>query len=297
MNEVTNAAMNVGCRALAATDEVQGARVPVHLLYPTNALPRTETFGPYALELALDAPVAGERLPLVAISHGNGGTPWVYRGLAAHLARAGLAVALLEHPGNSRADNALAGTPANLANRPRHVRLALDVAFADAVVGSHLMADAAAVIGHSLGGYTALAAGGGRPMALPNQTPDGVAHPVPVEPDPRVRALVLLAPALPWLMGPGALAEVRAPLLVRTAERDEHAPPAYVERILGGLPAGVRMDYQVVPGAGHFAFLTPFPPALARPGFPPAQDPPGFERAAYQPHLCADVLAFLRATL
>ena len=289
--------MNVGCRALAATDAVQGARVPVRVLYPTHAPARTETFGPYALDLALDAPVAGERLPLVAISHGTGGSPWGYRGLAAHLARAGFAVALVEHPGNSRADNSLEGTPANLANRPRHVRLALDAALADAAVGPHLVPGGAAVIGHSLGGYTALAVAGGRPMALPDQTPDGVAHPVPVEPDPRVRALVLLAPALPWFMGPGALAEVRAPLLVRTGERDELTPPSFVEHILRGLPAGARLDYQVVPGAGHFAFWGPVPPALSNPAFLPSRDPPGFDRAAYQPRLCADVLAFLRATL
>ena len=289
--------MNVGCRALHVTDEVQDARVPVHVLYPTTAAARTETFGPYPLDIARDAPVTGERLPLVAISHGTGGTPWGYRGLAAHLARAGLAVLLVEHPGNSRSNDALAGTPANLANRPRHVRLALDAALADAALGPHLAPDGAAVIGHSLGGYTALALAGGHPLALPNQTPDGVAHPVPVEPDPRVRALVLLAPALPWFMAPGALAEVRAPLLVRAGERDEHAPPYFIERVLGSLPAGARLDYQVVPGAGHFAFFGPIPAALARGNFPPAYDPPGFDRAAYQPRLHHHVLAFLRGAL
>jgi predicted dienelactone hydrolase len=293
---VTDASLYVGCRAVAATDDVQGARVPLHVLYPTKASPRTATFGSYALELALDAPVAGAGLPLVAISHGTGGTPWAYRGLAMHLARAGFAVAMIEHPGNSRTDNSLADTPANLANRPRHVRLALDAAFADVVVGSRLVADDAAVIGHSLGAYTALAVAGGHPMALPKQSPDGVAHPVHVVPDSRVRVLVLLAPAIPWFMGPGALAEVHARLFVRTADRDEITPPAFVEWILRGLPANAQMDYQVVPGAGHFAFVAPFPPALANPGFPPSQDPPGFDRTAYQAQLCSDVLAFLRAT-
>jgi predicted dienelactone hydrolase len=289
--------IHVGCRALHVTDHVQGARVPVHILYPTTARPSTESFGPYPLEVALGAPVAGDNSTLVAISHGNGGTPWVYRGLAAHLARSGLAVVLIEHPGNSRTDNTLANRPENLENRPRHVRLALDAALADAEIGRHVVPDRAAVIGHSLGGYTALAVAGGRPMALPNQTPDGMAHPVAVETDRRVRALVLLAPALPWFMGPGALAEVRAPLLVRAATADTHAPPAFIEHILRGLPDGAAMDYQVVAGAGHFAFLTPFPPAMVSPAFPPSQDPPGFDRTTYQRHLHADVLAFLRATL
>lgn len=292
------AAPRVGCRALHVLDAAQGARVPVHVLYPTDAPARTESFGPYPLEVAVDAPVAPPvaPLPLVAISHGNGGTPWGYRELAAHLARAGFAVALIEHPGNSRSDNALAGTPQNLANRPRHVRLALDAALADPALGPHLLPERAGVIGHSIGGYTALAAAGGRPLALPGETPDGVAHPVPVEPDPRVRAIVLLAPALPWLMGPGALAKVRAPLLVLAGERDDLTPPSFIERVLAGLPAGTPLEYRIVPGAGHFAFFS-VPPALAGPAFPPAHDPPGFDRAAYHAQLHAEVLAFLREAL
>jgi predicted dienelactone hydrolase len=286
--------MNAGCRALELIDPVQGARAPLHVLYPTRADTRSETFGPYPLAVAHDAPVAGERLLLVAISHGNGGTPWTYRGLAAHLAQSGFAVLMIEHPGNSRSDNSLADTPANLGNRPRHLRLALDAAFADPTLAPHIQLGRAAAIGHSIGGYTALAAAGGRPLALPNQTPDGAAHPVPVDTDPRLSALVLLAPALPWLMDPGALREVRVPLLVRTAELDGLAPPSFVERVLGNLPSGTPLDYRVVPGAGHFAFQTPFPPEMVRPDFPPSQDPPGFDRASYQAVLHEQVHRFLR---
>ena len=286
--------MNAGCRALELIDPVQGARVPLHILYPTRADPRVETFGRYPLEVARDAPVAGEGLLLVAVSHGNGGSPWTYRGLAAHLARSGFAVLMIEHPGNSRSDNSLADTPANLGNRPRHLRLALDAAFADPTLAPHIHPARAAAIGHSIGGYTALAAAGGRPLALPNQTPDGLAHPVPVETDPRLSALVLLAPALPWLMDPSALRDVRVPLLVRTGELDRLAPPAFVEKVLGNLPAGTPLDYRVVPGAGHFAFQTPFPPEMVSPEFPPSQDPPGFDRASYQAVLHEQVRLFLQ---
>jgi predicted dienelactone hydrolase len=290
-------AFHVGCRALEVPDPVQGARVPVHVLYPTRAPPRSQSFGLYSLELALGAPVAGEELRLVAFSHGNGGTPWSSRGLASHLAAAGFAVALLEHPGNSRSDNSLAGTAANLANRPRHLRLALDAVFADGELGRHLAPGRAGALGHSMGGYTVLAAAGGRPVALPNQSEDGAAKPIAVEPDPRLAALVLLTPALPWLMAPGALADVRSPMLVRTGELDTVTPPEFIERVLRGLPPAVRLDHKMVPGAGHFSFLAPFPPALAGPDFPPSHDPPGFDRAAYQPRLFADVVAFLRGAL
>jgi predicted dienelactone hydrolase len=293
---VTEAATKaVGCRAMAVVDPVQGAPIPLHLLYPSPDAARPEKFQRYTLEVARDGTVAGAGLPLVAISHGKTGTPWGYHGLAMHLALAGFCVAMIEHPGDSRADASLDGTPANLANRPRHVRLAIDAALAHPAIGPSLAGDRAAVIGHSIGGYTALAAAGGRPMALPDQTPDGLARPVPVEPDERIRAIVLLAPALPWFMAHGALADVAVPVLVRTGAEDTLSPPYFVERILSGLPSTTPIDYRVVPGAGHFAFFGPIPPELVGPGFPPSIDPPGFVRDAYLPVLFGEVEAFLRS--
>lgn len=289
--------MTVGCRALDVADVVQGARVPVWVLYPTRAPERLEQFGPYPLAVATGAPVEGEQLPLVVISHGNNGSPWTLRGMAAHLARAGFVVALVEHPGNSRSDGSLAGTAANLENRPRHVRLVLDAVFEDEQLGKRLSPAGVGVIGHSIGAYTALAVAGGRPSALPHEVPEGRARAVPVVRDLRVRALVLLAPASPWFMAEGALADVNLPILMRTGELDEHTPAGHAGIILRGLPDPQRIDYRVVPNAGHFSFQSPFPPAMTKPEFPPSQDPAGFDRLAYQAVLHAEILTFLRDSL
>ena len=290
--------LHAGSRALDVTDSTQGARVPAWLLYPTTTASSEQRFGPYALDLAPDAPpVAGDDLPLVVVSHGTGSSPWVLRGLATHLARAGFAVVLLEHPGNSRNDDSLAHTAVNLANRPRHVRLVIDAALADPVVGPRLSRAGVAVIGHSLGGYTALAVAGGHPAAFGNQTPDGLPHPVPVTPDERVRAVVLLAPATVWYTADGSLADVRVPIQMWTGEHDEHAPSFHGDIVLGGVADRSRVEHQVVAGAGHFSFLTPFPPALVRPGFAPAHDPPGFDRAAFLPTLHGGIERFVRRSL
>ncbi|MCA9674067.1 MAG: alpha/beta hydrolase, partial [Myxococcales bacterium] len=112
-----DATAGVGVRDVPCHDPVQATAVPLALLYPTTAATAPTRFGPYPLDVARDADVAGDALPLVVVSHGNGGSPWAYRGLAAHLVGAGLAVAMVEHPGNSRRDNALAGTDDNLRNR------------------------------------------------------------------------------------------------------------------------------------------------------------------------------------
>jgi len=219
--------------------------------------------------------------PLVLVSHGSGSNVLLLRGLADAIVAAGYSVALVEHPGNKRGDDALANTTANLVNRPRHIKLVLDA----------LGAERAVVIGHSMGGYTALAIAGGEPLALPEQTEDRKAVSLRVVHDARVIGVVLLAPAIPWFMAPGALANVRVPVRVILCERDDLAPPFFAQRILAPL---AHAETTIVPNAGHFAFFWPLPPALAASSLPPAQNPEGFDRADYQPQLHANVITFLR---
>jgi predicted dienelactone hydrolase len=301
----------VGCRAITTFDPVQRASVPAWVLYPARDGAREPArFGPFALDVAIDAAPAAAGLRAVVISHGSGGTPWSHRDLAVHLAREGFAVVMIEHAGNSRRDNSF-GSPsgrvkaAMLQHRPRHVRLAFDAALGDPLVGPHLGPEGFAIVGYSIGASTALAAAGGHAMTVPDDvddarlaTPDAdlarLAFAVATEPDPRVRAAVLLVPAIAFFRAEGALRDVAIPLLVRTAERDAICPAGAVAHALRSLPDAARVERADVPGAGHFSLQSPYPPELA--GIPPAQDPPGFDRARYQPILHADVTAFLRST-
>lgn len=289
--------MTTGYRSIALPDPATGARSPLVVLYPADAPERAIRLGPYELSVALDAPVVGTGLPLVVVSHGSGGSHLVHRGLAADLARAGFVVAMPEHPGNNRNDNTLVDTLANLEHRPRLVRRVIDWAYADTALGPALALDRVAIVGHSMGGYTALAVAGGRPWAGAHETADGRPRAVDVEPDPRVHALVLLTPATPWYVPPDALRDVHVPILMLTGERDVHAPAFHGDVVRRGLPASTPLTHHVVPNAGHFAFHTPFPAAMATPSFAPAQDPPGFDRVAFQRTLGADVAAFLHRAL
>ncbi len=287
----------VGYRPLFVDDAEQGVRLPASVLYPAHAPAQTERFGPYAMELASGADVApGPPRPLVVVSHGNNGSPWTHRGLAAHLAQAGFVVAMVEHLGNSRSDGSLAGTVANLQNRPRHVRLTLDAV--EAAMGSAVDVTRTGIVGHSIGAYTALAVAGGKASCAPSEAPDGVPFALPVvKGDSRVRGLVLLAPAAGWFWAEGSLADVHLPILLESGELDELAPEMHAQVILRGVPDRGQVQHRIVPGAGHFSFQTPFPPAMVRPDFPPSQDPPGFDRAAFQPILHRDIEAFFRTTL
>jgi predicted dienelactone hydrolase len=288
--------MNVGCRAIEAEDVVQGATVPIRLLYPTRATEQPEPFGAFKVNVAMNAPVDGEELRLVIISHGTGGTPWTHRELAAHLARSGLVAALIQHPGNNRGDDTLSGTVINLENRPRHIRVAIDAVLTDEVVGPHLARDGVTVIGHSLGGYTALAVAGGRPSAFESETLDGKPAPIRVERDPRVRALVLLAPATPWFRAEGALADVNVSIFMRTGEKDPHTDRWHAQIVERGLSDPTRLDHKVIPNAGHFSFLTPYPAEMRSPALPPSQDPEGFDRAGYLSGLYDEIVTFIHAT-
>ncbi|MEZ4358957.1 MAG: alpha/beta fold hydrolase [Kofleriaceae bacterium] len=283
--------MNAGLRTIA-----EGR----WLLYPTEAPAGTEALGPYELEVARDAPPSPAR-GLIAFSHGGGSTPWVHRGLLSELARRGYAVVALEHPGNNRRDNRLQtadGVPLleNLEARPRDLRDAIDAALA--LTGELPVA----AIGESLGGYTVLALAGGLARTFPDDVPharrlapdaDALRSVIRVATprDPRIRAVVLLSPALPFFLAPGALAEVTAPILVRLGALDAVTPPAQARAALREL----EVELAEVAGAGHFSFQTPFPAALAH--LPPAQDPPGFDRAGYQATLHDDVASFLGRAL
>ncbi|MCK7495223.1 MAG: hypothetical protein MZW92_32090 [Comamonadaceae bacterium] len=61
------------------------------------------------MEVARNAPVAGGGLPLVVVSHGNGGGPQSHADLALALASAGYVVAAPMHTGDNFFDQSAAG--------------------------------------------------------------------------------------------------------------------------------------------------------------------------------------------
>jgi predicted dienelactone hydrolase len=292
-----NSYSTCGCRLLDVHDAAQGAVIPLALLYPAMAPETSEHFGPYSLDVAKDAPPAAGAWPLVVISHGNSGTPWAYRQMAKHLVLAGFVVALPAHTGNTRLDNKLAGTTANLENRPRHIALSIDAALGDAVIKHHIDAHAGvAVIGHSIGGYTALAAAGGQPWTGPYEDKGAPPRPVQVTHDDRIRSLVLLNPATSWFVH-DSLKNVRLPILMRTGEKDELTPSEHARNVIDGVGDAALVEHKEIAGAGHFSFMSKFPPEMTRPEFKPSQDPEGFDRDAIQPALFADITEFLQRTL
>ncbi|HEX8429052.1 alpha/beta hydrolase family protein [Hymenobacter sp.] len=283
----------VGYCTIEVTDSQMSLAFPLAVLYPTYMPGKEETVSFYTLDVARDAPIEEGLFPLVFISHGKGSSPWVYRTLAHHLAHNGFIVGLPEHPFNNRDDNTWHGTVQNLIARPRHLQLAIDQVSSHPQFALSVKPAAVAVVGHSMGGYTALALAGGIPTSFPNESPDGQAQLLSTTTDHRLKALVLLAPATAWFRADGALRNVTLPILLIEAEKDEHTTPEHGQLVVHGVADKSCVQHRIVENAGHFSFLSAFPAARVSPAFPPSQDPPGFDRTSFHTALNAEVAAFL----
>ncbi|MPS47425.1 alpha/beta fold hydrolase [Methylobacillus sp.] len=293
--------MFVGASEFRLTDAEHGLSFPVLVMYPTRQLSSRHAFGPYLMDVSMNAPIAGGQHPLILVSHGSGGSHLLYRTMTAHLAQHGYVVAMIEHPGNNRVDNQFMGKVENLQYRPRHLRLTADALYGDAVLGPHLQAGRIGVIGHSMGGYTALALAGGTPWYPPEAFQPDYRGPAPavvdVEHDDRVKALVLLAPATVWFMPEHALEDVDVPILMLSAEHDPYTPAWHGEIVRKGVRDPANVTSRCVKNAGHFSFLSPFPPKIKQGGALPTIDPEGFDRERFHEQLKQEILAYFNLRL
>ncbi|WJE15122.1 alpha/beta fold hydrolase [Halobacillus sp. ACCC02827] len=285
---------NAGFQKIEVEEDHLGVSYPLYLFYPTETEEKEEHLGPYQMSIAKGADPRKGSSPLVVLSHGTGGTPLVYRTLGRYLARHGFFVAMPVHPFNNKDDNRLENTQENLISRPMHITQTIDRLLTDDQLREYVDAGDISIIGHSMGGYTAVAAAGGVPATLPWETDDGNPETIAVEVERRIRRMILLAPALGWFRSAGALDRVDVPILVMTGEKDDITPSFHADILLQGVPHPERVEHQVIEQAGHFSFLSPFPDVIKHPDFPPSQDPEGFDRRQFQMRLQEEVLEFLR---
>lgn len=289
--------------------------IPMALYYPTQAAPRTISMGLFTLNVAVGAP-ANERVRgLIILSHGLGGSEFAHSSLAEALAKHGYLVAALRHPGDNWQDHSLLSTPTGkyFAERPAQVSRVIDALLADTDWKDRIASDAQgpriAVLGHSAGGYTAVALAGGhadlrrvgehcRDNAADDPIFCGMARatpttgePIPIPPtvDKRVRAAVALAP-LGVVFTAQSLTGIQIPTSIYAGEKDRWLVPRFhAGWIAGSVPDA---DYHQVANAGHFAFMDPPSAPIPTPDGDAASDPPGFDRRAFLTRLQTELPAF-----
>src|SRR5689334_22880786 len=107
-----------------------------------------------------DAKPAGGRFPLLALSHGTGGSAQIMSWLARALAARGYIVAAVNHPGNNALEEY---TPEGFLvwwERARDVTAMIDSLLRDRTFGGRVDPGRIGVIGFSLGGYTGIGLAG-----------------------------------------------------------------------------------------------------------------------------------------
>ena len=290
-----------------------GERLLVALWYPADAAPGQTAVGPFTMAASRDAPIGGRRHGLVLISHGTGGGRLNHRGTAIRLAEAGYIVAAPEHAGDSWRDSRFSGTSANWRRRPQQLSAVMDRLLGDDEIGPRIDAARIGAVGHSAGGYSVLALIGGRAdLALlarhcterRSEDPEFCAYgrpgvpddaPMPDLSDHRIAAVAAVAP-VGALFGAGAFAgvDVRAQIHRLGGDRVLRWPwhAVNIATLLGE-----SAELVVHRDVHHFAFVSPFPPALIGQVGPPAHDPAGFDRRAFLAGIDAQIVRFFEGAL
>ena len=286
---------------------------PVTVYYPTAAAARPVGIGPFTLTVAQGAAPASGNGRLIVISHGSGGSPWVYADLARTLVEAGFVVALPEHRDDNYRHDGNPG-PESWKRRPAEVSRAIDAIGRDARFAPLVVLDRVGVYGMSAGGHTALTLAGGRwseagfarhceahlaedfnaCVGLFTGLTGGVLDGLKLRlaravirgrfgddtpqayTDPRVAAVVAGVPyAADFDMT--SFAAPRVPLGLVTAAQDRWLTPRFhSDRVLEACTPCERVAE--LPDAGHGALLSPLPPGLTGLVGELLNDPPGFDR-------------------
>jgi len=304
----------VGFQVAAATD-TDGRTFGVGIWYPADARASTSTpSGPDAMGAIRNAPVAGRGLPLVVISHGNGGGMASHIDLAMALAGEGYVVAAPMHAGDNFQDTSASGLATLYSGRNRQLRLTIDHMLAKWPGHGAIDAEKVGAFGLSAGGFTVLTVAGAQPdMRLIAkhcaQSPEFICEVLrhykspllnadlpagePMQASPNVKAIVVAAPGLGFTLTPAAMAGVKVPVQVWIGEKDDKVPYATNARLVVEA-LGAKAEFHSVPNAGHLSFLAPCGPVKI-PEI--CSDPEGFDRKAFHTTMNAEVVRFFDAHL
>ncbi|GJJ00510.1 dienelactone hydrolase [Duganella rhizosphaerae] len=292
--------------------DANGKPLAIGIWYPSQATPQSMSVGPAALSVALNGPLQGRALPLVVMSHGAGGSFMEHYDTAIALADAGYVVAAVTHAGDNYADQSRS---IYIMDRPRQMSRVIDHMLSS--WGGHAAIDPARIgmFGFSSGGFTTLVSIGGladfskvgpmcrehpedfacKVMAKSGQTEIAPPDSSPMQ-DHRVKAAVVVAPALGFTFSPDGLKNVGTPVQLWRPEDDVILPhPRFAEAVRLALPQAP--DYQVVPNAGHFDFLAPCSVAFANMVPAICTSAAGFDRVAFHQTFNKSVVDFFGKNL
>jgi predicted dienelactone hydrolase len=299
----------------AAVPDAGNPDLQVGIWYPSDTPTKPTALSLYTQKVATGGAVTGAHLPLIVMSHGQGGDFAGHVDTAVALADAGFVVAALTHTGDNLHDQSRV---IDIQDRSRQLHVLTDWMLAHWPAHAQIDPARIGVFGFSAGGFTALVEAGGVPdttridphcaqypaeftctLIASHTGAHGKLPPVPPADwihDSRIKAAVVVAPALGFTFGREGLADVRVPVQLWRAERDHVLPnPFYAEAVRDALPT--PPEYHVVAGMDHLDFLAPCDSAKAHYAPAVCVSAPGFDRAAVHRMFDAAVVRFFRASL
>ncbi|WP_349643934.1 dienelactone hydrolase [Bradyrhizobium sp. LTSP885] len=302
-------AQAAGLRSIDIPADADGPAIHGMIWYPCAETPGEIHAGAFILPGVKDCPLAGDHLPLIAASHGQGGTFFVNHDTAETLADNGFIVAAINHPGDTARDlSRSSGDLSVFVERPTDIKRLIDFMISASPFAAKIGQDRIGFFGYSRGGYTGLVLLGANPdwagaatsycrqsqLPLCKEILGGKYPSQPLTHDPRIKAAVLVDPLVIFFSAE-SLAPLKAPVQLWASEHGGYGVLLHdIAAADANLP--VAHDYRVVSNAGHMAFFL-CPPALVEARSELCVDAPGFDRAAFHAEFNADVLAFFRKWL
>jgi predicted dienelactone hydrolase len=305
---VTSIAHAAGIKLIQIPADANGPALTAMVWTPCAAPAQEVRIGPYILQGQRDCPTVGEKLPLIVISHGHGGSYLGHHDLAEVLADAGYVVAALNHPGDTYSDMSRAGDISVFVERPTDIKRLIDYMLSASPDAARIDPQRIGFFGFSRGGYTGLVLAGGDPDPLHADVPcpdpaapicqqirSGVLPMQPLTHDARIKAYVLADP-LNVFPTANSLKNVKAPIQLWASEfGGDGVLPHNAPALANDLPS--RPEFHVVPNSAHFAFLAPCSAALKRDVPPICDDANGFDRVAFHKQLDEMALQFFNANI
>ncbi|MFZ3262660.1 MAG: alpha/beta fold hydrolase [Terriglobales bacterium] len=262
--------------------------------YPaeTGAGAKDQYIGPpdaplfYAGRAARDAALAPTfgRFPLIALSHGTGGSAMQMAWLGTYLAARGYIVAAVNHPGNNAVTGYTTRGFVEGWERAKDISTLISDLLTDPRFGAKIDPDRIGAAGFSYGGYTMMELAGATTDANrilawcdekkgacnPPEMPDLMEKfkAIRQQPDvqqslqrsggsfrePRIRAVFAVAPAVAGAFTPESLQKISIPVEIVAGAADPIAPPAENAQFYAANIKGSKLT--ILPGGvAHYTFL------------------------------------------
>lgn len=259
--------------------------------------------------------------PLVALSHGTGGSAMQMAWLGTYLAARGYIVVAVNHPGNNAVTGYTTQGFVEGWERAKDISTVITDLLTDPRFGEKIDAGRIGAAGFSYGGYTMMELAGTttdfhqllawcdqvrnacNPPEMPDllqkfkaiqQQPDiqdAIGHSGDSYRDPRIRAVFAIAPAVARAFAPESLQKITIPVDVVAGAADTMAPPTENAQFFADHIPGAKVT--ILPGGvGHYTFLDVCTPA-GKKQFPPiCLDNEGVDREAVHAQVAQMVADF-----